>query len=360
MEPPKTLRELLDFDPATKKVKTRESKHREFKETFDEKAFSAYTKVLAAFSNTDGGILIFGVADKPRCIVGVDPTLIPDEAKWVDRLHKDFDPEISIEIKEYEQDGLSIVAIAVKRSEHRPVICKRSVSEKVTDKKGKEKDVPVLHESMIYYRYTGKTAPIRYSELSDILAERDERKLRSMLENLEIMGRIGAEKVGIVDVSKAGVPGTGTTLYVSKETAKSLTFIDRAKLVEDEGAPAYVVAGTVELNQVVERLIPDEDKILPERAAALILPTLKEAFDDDIGFTAMHLAKLATALGIRDVGNPNEDYFLFDKSFKRPCYRTAAIDLIKAKIAEDPLATLKAFGSKATLAKYLPANDGAE
>ena len=37
---------------------------------------------------------------------------------------------------------------------------------------------------------------------------------------------------------------------MSKETAKGLAFIDKGKLVEEHGAPAYVVMGNIDLHQI--------------------------------------------------------------------------------------------------------------
>ena len=89
---PERVEDLIDFDRATLRVSSREGKHREFKSQFEGADLSRYTKVLSAFCNTDGGSLIFGVAEKPRCIEGVDPETVSDEAEWTDRLRRDFDP----------------------------------------------------------------------------------------------------------------------------------------------------------------------------------------------------------------------------------------------------------------------------
>ena len=254
---------------------------------------------------------------------------------------------------------MTFVGVFVDRNIHPPVICKRAVSEKVELKNGGHKDVAVLQEGIVYFRYTGKTKAIRYLELAAILRERDERRLRAVLDNLEIMSKIGADNVGVVDLTKAGLPGTETRLYVSKETAKSLNFVDRGNLVEEEGAPAYVVAGTVQINEIVERRIPDEEKILPGEAASQILPVLKQAFDNDIVFKASHLAKLSKELGIRSAEDSDERYFIYDKKFKRPYYRTAGVDHISSIIQKSPIDCLKMFGSRETIKKYCP-EDGTD
>ena len=84
-------------------------KHREFKRNFNQSDFSDYTKTLASFANAGGGVLIFGVEDKPRRITGIDE--IVDEAKWADRLREDFAPEIEIATKVYDVRDLRFFAI---------------------------------------------------------------------------------------------------------------------------------------------------------------------------------------------------------------------------------------------------------
>jgi hypothetical protein len=70
--------ELVRFDAGTNAVVSREGKRLEFKQSFEAGDFSEYTKVLASFANAQGGVIVFGISDKPREIVGaaapIDPT----------------------------------------------------------------------------------------------------------------------------------------------------------------------------------------------------------------------------------------------------------------------------------------------
>lgn len=118
---PDTISELIQFDTTTLSVTTREGKHREFKRDFTANDFSECTKLLAAFSNADGGILVFGVSEKPRLIIGVKQ--IVDEAQWATTSRRSR----SRDCREYE--GLH-----------------KNRSKQVTDKDGKTKDVEVLRE----------------------------------------------------------------------------------------------------------------------------------------------------------------------------------------------------------------------
>ena len=283
---PDRIEELIDFDPDSLRVTSREGKHREFKQEFGEAVFSSYTKVLAAFCNTDGGSLIFGVAEKPRRIVGLDVATIPDEAVWADRLRRDFDPEIPVAIREYRVAGRFIVAIGVDRHVQRPVICRRNSTTRVQQRR-RLRDEVLIQQGTVYYRHSGQTRPIAFVELQALLQERDERRLHAFLQNVQIMQTIGADRVGIIDASKPAVPGEETKLYVSREVAKSLNFIDRGQFVEsdEEGSPAYIVAGTVQLNEVIERPLDDADRNLPNEAALQIKSVVDELFGGGTPFT---------------------------------------------------------------------------
>jgi hypothetical protein len=348
---PDKLSDLISYGSVSMSVSSREGKHMEFKEQFVKKAFSKYTKTLAAFSNADGGTLLFGVSDKPRKIVGIDADNFPDGADWVNQLKKDFDPEIEIETKDYTVNEMVLIAIQVQKSRSRPVICKRDTSTQET-KKGKLVDASVLHQGIIYYRYSASSKSIDYADLSNLLAERDEQKLRSLLENIEIMGKLGLDKVGLMDATKSSDPDTETNLYVSKDTAKSLSFIDKGRIVEEEGAPAYVIAGKVKLNQIIERPIPDEDKILPTEAAERVKPTVQRIYGAASTFNSSHLTKLAKSMGVRDENETDTRYCIYDKAFDRYYYTPAGINHFIGAIDADPMACLRIFGSKAAIATY--------
>lgn len=173
---PDRVEELIQFDGESLTVFSREGKHREFKQKFNQAEFSRYAKALAAFCNTDGGSLFFGVAEKPRRIEGVDPATIPDEAAWTDRLRRDFDPEIPIEVREYRVAGRCVVAIRVERHVQRPVICKRTRTAQI-ERRGRQTDQTITQECVVYYRQSGQTRPIAFTEMQNLLQERDERRI---------------------------------------------------------------------------------------------------------------------------------------------------------------------------------------
>src|SRR4051794_9360430 len=160
---PADFSELVSFDAATGAVATREGKRLEFKQDVVAGDLSDYTKVLASFANATGGVIIFGVSNKPRMIVGAKD--MTDEANWANRLRDDFEPEMPFSIREYDIGEFKLYALGVDPCLHKPVICKKTRSKVVDDKKAGKKDVGVIQEGAIYYRHAGQTRSIGFAEL---------------------------------------------------------------------------------------------------------------------------------------------------------------------------------------------------
>ena len=119
---PDNLNELIEFDHGSMRVSSRESRRLEFKRSFDRHQLAAYERTFAAFSNTVGGVIVFGVADKPRMVVGTDPNALPDDADITTLLRQDFSPEIPFEARTYHYGALTLFAIGVEPNINRPVI----------------------------------------------------------------------------------------------------------------------------------------------------------------------------------------------------------------------------------------------
>jgi predicted HTH transcriptional regulator len=122
---PADLLQIFTFDADSCVVSSREGKKLEFKQDFTASDFSEYTKALAAFANASGGVIVFGVSDRPRTIVGASNMV--DEADWVNRLRDDFDPEIPFALREYKVGGHKLHAVGVDTSQHTRLFAARRV-----------------------------------------------------------------------------------------------------------------------------------------------------------------------------------------------------------------------------------------
>jgi hypothetical protein len=109
----------------------------------------------------------------------------------------------------------------------------------VTDKKGNKKNVLILQEGAIHFRYAGQTKIIGYADLQNMLAEREARYHRKMMETLQVVQKVGLASAGVVDLS-----APRSSIYMSKETARGLNFFDKATMVDEKGAPGHHLTAT--------------------------------------------------------------------------------------------------------------------
>jgi hypothetical protein len=311
-----TLSSFIEYDSTTLRVQSRESTRREFKSQYEPDKIARYLKTLAAFSNHHGGSLLFGISDSPRSIIGVDESRLPDAADWQKRLRSHFEPAIFADVHTSEVRGKAVVIVSVPQSRSRPVICTKDANETIS-KGGRKVQQCVLQQGGIYFRYTAANDPIRFAELSEILRDREERRIRALLENLQIINQLGGpETIGIVSVTDPEGLKDDTQIYLSEQAAKNLNVIERGHFVENsnDGEPAYFIAGSVHLNKVVKEPLGEEDKNTPTEAAVKIKPTVQAIYGDDAEFEAQHLAKAAAWLGIRTKEKIDPRYVSDEKS----------------------------------------------
>jgi hypothetical protein len=193
---PSVIKSLLEFDPVTLTLTTREGKHCEFKRDFISNDLSDYAKTLAGFANADGGVLVFGVSERPARIVGINE--LPDEAEWANRLREDFEPEILVSTRVYSVGSLRLLAVGVGQCENGPVICRKNRSRLVHTREGKTKDVEILREGAIYYRYAGQTRLISHSELTAVLIRREQQHIHGVLHTLKGMNQNDLKKISVL------------------------------------------------------------------------------------------------------------------------------------------------------------------
>lgn len=289
---------------------------------------------MAAMANGDGGIIIFGVRDKPREIIGAKNDF--DGADLSNLLKQYFDPFIQHTLVSTSVGKLQLHAILVQPSSQRPVICRKVVSGKKL-KKSKMVDEVILEEAAIYKRYGAQTKKIDYSDLQTILKERQLSDVRSIMQNFEIMQKVGFQNVGIVDAQKSKLAGA-TSLYVSAETAKGLNFLHKGKLVEDGGAPAYSVIGEVELKTGIEVPIPDNDRLKPRAVLTKLQPLFKQTYPTRFAskkLTDKQVKALACHYKFRDKNSNSKcdgKNCFYDSLTKSLFYRNAFVTFIEKQL----------------------------
>lgn len=241
------LRDLIKTDDNGRILK-RESKTLEFKENFNINAIKNgdLSKSIAAFANTRGGIIIFGVTDSPRKAKGLSNANFNElqEEKLTEYLNNQFAPELLIETQAFTVNGKDFGAFIVKESINKPVICTQHGSK--------------IKEGEIYYRYSGRSEKIKHAELLAILEEVRENERKKWMEHIQKIAQIGPQNIALIDVYRGNLLNPqNKEVILDKALLKEIKFIQEGRFVEKEGAPALKLIGQIEGMEGIQTIIPD-------------------------------------------------------------------------------------------------------
>jgi len=231
-------------------LRRRESVSIEFKEIFDwgtKEYKSKIAKSAAAFSNNRGGVIVFGVANKPHKIKGTSNFEETDDAEISTFFTNHFTPEIQFERKENEISGFKIGLLIIFESKFKPVVC--------------TKDSARTFESDIYYRYGARTAKIRAGDLLYLLNEIREYENQKWLELLGNVAKIGISNIGLLNAESGELVAHDNTFILDEKLLDQIKILDQYS-EEREGKPAVKIIGEIrELGKIIEKPKPiyDED-----------------------------------------------------------------------------------------------------
>jgi Putative DNA-binding domain len=216
---------------------SRENSRLEFKESFNLGSADEYAKTAAAFANTQGGYIVFGVKDSPRQVVGLKTNNFEnfDSAKLANALNERFAPEIHWDTHVCNVRDVKIGIIYFSEATQKPVVCIRTGG--------------CLQQGAIYYRYRGRSEAIRYSELRRILDDERARERNLWLKQLRKIGEVGMENIAILNLQSGEVSGANGRFYVSEDLLPKLQFIREGHFVESQGAPALRLLGDLQATE---------------------------------------------------------------------------------------------------------------
>lgn len=241
----------LNVDELSLRVRNRESEHREFKSFFDNKKIWKYAKTMAAFANRDGGVIFFGIKDRPREVLGVKEAF-PDELVLANFLKEYFEPEIKFTLDTTGCCGRTLLFVLVEQCSSKPVICRKKKVHRANAKG--EHDAELLREGAIYYRYSSANHEIKYTELRQIIDERVQKVFKSLVQNIELINEVGFERAAVVDAENLTGDDKKTTVYVTSETARNINWIRKGRFSENESEAekALFVTREIEVKHGVE------------------------------------------------------------------------------------------------------------
>lgn len=327
-------------DDGKYRVKSRERADLEFKQAISDNNIRKCVKTVAAFANTDGGSIVFGVTNSPREICGVDINEWPDEATLQDIFHNHLVPCPNFNVFEHQLDENHLIELRVDKADKQPVIATKELQT------AEAKNKTVLRRGVVYYRRAGQSREITGEEFTAILHRRDEQIHNTILSFIMRGNSIGFENATVADFRKYGSNQENVTLYVPSEAANDLNIIDRAKLVETGGAPAYEIRGSIALTTASSK--DPRKPALPDASVRALRPEIKKNFGNWFPWAANHLRLAATHLGFWPTNEGDETHTAQNEVSKSPVYfeqgRVAVLKFAKA----NPDEFVDVVGSKKT------------
>jgi len=242
-------------------IASRESSILDFKANFNLANMTDYARTMASFANKDGGVIIFGIKDKPREIIGIERMRFDgiDSAKITETLNSYFQPEIDYEIDIKDWEGKYFGIIYTFPSHQKPVMAIRNWGDLVKD-------------GEIYYRYGGKTEKIKYPELRKILDENTEKRHEAWMRIFQNTLKNDPINTAVMNTVSGEIVGKGGTVVIDEALISKLKFIREGQFSEKEGAPTLKLIGDVQPIPMAiikkEKVVVSED-IYKYRATAV-------------------------------------------------------------------------------------------
>lgn len=207
----------------------------EFKKNFTWAAREEYARTMAAFANTRGGYLVFGVANKPRKMVGLtDDTFEQlDPAALSEQLESFFSPQPQWEKEIHSFQGMDFGMIYTWPAEKRPVIAMKNGNEKIS-------------EGDIYYRYNGRSKRIGYTELNDLIEENRRKEQDYWIQHMRRLEQVGVANAAVLDLDTGVVSGAEGAFLIDESLLPELQFIKEGEFSEREGAPTLKLLGDLQ------------------------------------------------------------------------------------------------------------------
>lgn len=333
------------LDDGVLRVYSRERTNLEFKQDCDEFSIKKCLKTIAAFSNTSGGVIVFGVTDRRRHVCGVDVDQIPDDAVVDNIIAQHLTPAPDITMEEFNIGDFCVLVLIVHKKASPPVLAIRDCQ---IMEGGKNK--PVLSQGVLYYRRCGQSLPATGEEFRSIMDRRDESTQNSILGLLSRAQEIGFERVAIADAHTFASEGDSTTLYVPEDAAKALNIIDRGRLVQTRGAPAYEIKGSVRLTTHPRR--DPRKPLLPASTVRVLRSDIERTFWKDIPWAPIHLKKAASHLGYWNDPKGDGRHTMCDELTGRVMYFEQGRIGIRNFFQNEPDTFIDVVGSQRTKIQY--------
>ncbi|MDD4685262.1 MAG: putative DNA binding domain-containing protein [Bacteroidales bacterium] len=297
-------------------IKRREGIRLEFKQNFQlGDNLIKYIKTLVGMANNRGGCIIFGIQDCPHIPNGMTNNKFSEtDPKIIDKTIREyFSQELIWQSDTHCIDDKFFGILNIEEAENKPIICT----------KNKDK---FLREGAIYYRYSGETKEIEYSELKNIIDKEREKEKILWMQHIKQIAMLGPKNVHLLDTYKGEISvGTGKIL-IDKNVIDKINFIREGKFVEKEGTPVLRLVG--EITDIV-----DSEKFIPTDQ---LYPLLTKDLQDRLGVNSYDILCVLWQLKIKGDSKYHTEIKLGKKSNCVNKYSESLVLYIKKIINKDP------------------------
>lgn len=220
-------------------VQQRESTTLEYKKlfTFDKEFFHKCLRTIAGFANNQGGMLVFGVKNRPHELIGIDGIFLQaheDNKTLSEKINLFFAPVIQFETEIRTLNEKLIGIIYVQEARHKPIICKR------------QGEQDILREAAVYFRYQAETKEIQFADLFMMLEREKDKERKQWFALVERTAKIGVDNVGLLDLRTGAVSGTSGSFLIDESLLPKLRFIQDGHFSETDGEPTLKLIGEVQ------------------------------------------------------------------------------------------------------------------
>ncbi|OJV14275.1 MAG: hypothetical protein BGO21_16140 [Dyadobacter sp. 50-39] len=239
----------LNYNTSTLTTNLEESDQIEFKQslqTHSQTIDKQYMKPISAFANNRGGVLIFGVSPEKELKGIKDSQENLDNSWFSSAVRQNLDGAVDFTFFTHRYLGAVIGFLIIEEAKTKPIIVKSDAGEiKVGD---------------IYFRYPAQSAKINAGDLRHLIMEEITMKTQRLLSTFQAIVSIGEENISLINTNTGEIQSTGQNvkLFLDESILGKLNLIRRGEFVSEDGAPAYIVKGEIEVNtpSYVEKQVP--------------------------------------------------------------------------------------------------------
>ena len=316
----------------------------EYKESFGWKSMSDYFKAMAAFSNRDGGYIIFGIKDKPHELLGLKDDALRrgeeiDNQEWSTNLREHFSPEIIWEKITFSHEGKTFGILYTYSAKEKPIICKKDAGE--------------LRKGAIYYRYNSQNSEIDYPELHNII-ELEKNKINALwMQTIRQIGDSGITKTVLLDLKNGKMTGANTSLYIDESLLNDISFVQEGSFVETGGNPALKVVGQVQTVVGAQRVVVEQERNKAINADEIIISFItQEKVNNPLEFVKQICYQNTGNMPVYyylHLANQNEDEALY--YIDSIPINSMSKDLLKRRISQKEVKYVRCANSNSTVSK---------